>query len=64
MIERFGFKTLVRLVSAVTLGILLQAGGCGIDTSTLLSDWTASIAQTFWTGYAYDVFNAPQPFSF
>jgi hypothetical protein len=64
MTERSGFKTLVRLAAAVTVGILLQTGGCAIDMNTLLSQWSASIAQTFLTGYAYDVFNATPPFSF
>jgi hypothetical protein len=38
-------------------GMLLQAGGCTIDTTTLLTGWLTAIANDIITGFVFRNFN-------
>lgn len=64
MANRTAGSRLLKCVSVVTVGILLQTGGCTLDLRALLSEWVVTVAGNYFTSWAYDMFNVAQPFTF
>jgi len=50
-----------RVVPLLGAGMLLQAGGCTIDTKTLLTQLTTAIANNFISSYVFGSFNLVGP---
>ena len=46
-----------KVVPLLAGGMLLQAGGCGLDTNTLVSGWLTTIATDIISGFVFRNFN-------
>ncbi len=52
------WNSFVRKASPLLAGaMLLQAGGCGVDTGGLFAGWATAIANELITGFVYRNFN-------
>ena len=60
MTKRFNY-IVRRIIPVVSTGLLLQANGCTLDSSTLLAGLASAIANQFISSYVFGAFNVAGP---